>query len=70
MISTHDRIGLITAVSHIATFFFVDVIDTMDLLDNKENRESLIMIKGKSFMRTFHVTRRSDVRPSRKDEFN
>mgnify|MGYP001352992156 CR=1 FL=1 len=27
--------------------------DIMDLLDNKENQETLIMIKGKSFMRTF-----------------
>ncbi len=43
--------------------FFLDVIDTMDLLDNKENQETLVMIKRKFFMRTFHFTKRSDAYP-------
>ena len=43
--------------------FFLDVMDTMDLLDNKENQGTLVMIIRKSFMRTFHFTKRSDAHP-------
>ncbi len=34
--------------------FFVDGVDTMDLLDDKESQDTLVVIQGKFFMLTFH----------------